>query len=122
RPTAVGWPRVDSVDRTAGAPGASPPLASSHASVDGAEVSPRGADPFQSGRDKTVHEYGRGLDGGRADWSGVSRETDPHTAHPQSSYDPPTTGRTGYTGDDVEQNVPQPRVGNGFVGAQGAGG
>ena len=40
-------------------------------------VSARGADPFQSGRDKTVHEYGRGLDGGARTGNGVSRETSP---------------------------------------------
>jgi chromosome partitioning protein len=47
RPAAVGWPSVDSVDRTSAA---------------GTHVSP--TDPFLNNRDKTVHEYG------------VSRETE----------------------------------------------
>jgi chromosome partitioning protein len=96
RPAAVGWPRVDSVDRTVGAPGASPSPAGPHA---------RGADPIQAGRDKTVHEYGRGPEGAPG-WDRVSRETDPHAGSDRS-------GGLSVSFDSGEQGVPQPRVGNG---------
>jgi len=106
RPAAVGWPRVDSVDPTAGALDAPPPSAGPHASPAGATVSARGADPFLAGRDKTVHDYGRGPDGDRGDWDGVSRETDPFVAPDRPPA--PVVFESG------EQSVPQPRVGNGY--------
>jgi chromosome partitioning protein len=106
RPTAVGWPRVDSVDRTVGASDAPPPSAGPHASPDGATVSARGADPFQAGRDKTVHEYGRSPDGGRGSWNGVSRETDRLPA--------PDGPPAPVVFDSGDQSVPQPRVGSGY--------
>jgi chromosome partitioning protein len=58
RPAAVGWPRVDSVDRATGESDVPPSPAGPQAASSGAQSS--------SGRDKTVDEYG-----------GVSRETDP---------------------------------------------
>jgi chromosome partitioning protein len=56
RPTTVGWPGVDSVDRSF---------------ATGTHVSP--TDPFLNNRDKTVHEYG------------VSRETESSLDHDNSS-------------------------------------
>ena len=91
RPAAVGLPGVDSVDRISAA---------------GTHVSP--TDPFLTIRDKTVHEYG------------VSRET-------QSSLGPDHMSGVGVDGPSggfnsatsgvgaVEQGVPQPRVGSGYV-------
>jgi chromosome partitioning protein len=98
RPVAVGWPRVDSVDRTVGAPDAPPLPAGPHASPDGATASARSAHPLEAGRDHTVHEYDRGPDGGR---DGVSRETE-------------RSAGVGIGFDSGEQSVPQPRVGNGY--------
>src|SRR3954447_5350229 len=77
RPAAVGWPRVDSVDPTVGALDAPPPPAGPQASPEGATASGCGADPFRSGRDKTVHQYGSDLDGGPGNRNAVSRETGP---------------------------------------------
>ena len=111
RPAAVGWPRVDSVEPTAGALDAPPPSAGSHASPDGATASARGADPFLAGRDKTVHDYGRGPDGRRGDWDGVSRETDPFVTPDRPPA--PVVFESG------EQSVPQPRAGSGY-GSQGS--
>jgi chromosome partitioning protein len=96
RPAAVGWPRVDSVDRTVGVPGAPPLPAGPHA---------RGADPIQAGRDETVHEYGRAPEGAPG-WDRVSRETDPHAGSDRS-------GSLSVSFDSGEQGVPQPRVANG---------
>jgi chromosome partitioning protein len=107
RPAAVGWPSVDSVDPTAGALDALPPPAGPHASPDGARASGCGADPFQSGRDKTVHDYGRGLDGGPGNWNGVSRETSPFAGHDRLS-----DTEVGF--DSGEQAVPHPRVDSGY--------
>jgi len=106
RPAAVGWPRVDSVDPTAGAFDAPPPSAGPHASPADATVSARGADPFLAGRDKTVHDYGRSPDDRRGDWNGVSRETDPFVA--------PDRAPAQVVFESGEQSVPQPRVGNGY--------
>lgn len=83
RPTAVGWPGVDSVDRS---------------SVSGTHVSP--TDPFLTNRDKTVHEFG------------VSRET-------ESPLGPSGSAGIGF-GDPLgtntlDQGVPSPRVGSGYV-------
>ena len=142
RPTAVGWPRVDSVDRWAGAPGAPPP-APPYASPIGAEVGSRGADPFQAGRDKTVHEYGSGLDGGRPIAHGVSRETSAFdavngwaSAYPSSDAFPDrpsvsfgfSDGGSAIASDGspalptARADNDQPRVGSGYVGAQAVGG
>jgi chromosome partitioning protein len=107
RPAAVGWPGVDSVDPTVGALDALSPPAGPHASPDDATASSCGADPFRSGRDKTVHEYGRGLDDGRRNWNGVSRETEP-------SAGPDRLAGSGVGFDSGEQGVPHPRVGNGY--------
>jgi chromosome partitioning protein len=108
-PTAVGWPRVDSVNRTVGESDAPSSAAGPHASPHGAPESARGADPFEAGRDHTVHEYGRGVDGSRDGWDGVSRETTPATAG-----QPGRPGGVGVEFDSGEQGVPQPRVGNGY--------
>jgi chromosome partitioning protein len=108
-PTAVGWPRVDSVDRTVGASDTPLSIAGTYASPDGAIESARGADPFEADRDHTVHEYGRDLDGSRSARDGVSRETNGQALDGQ--------GRTSGIGVDVdsgEQGVPQPRVGDGY--------
>jgi chromosome partitioning protein len=105
-PAAVGWPRVDSVDRTVEAFDALPPSAGPHASPDGAMVSDCGADPFQAGRDMTVHEYGRSPDGAHGDWNGVSRETDRYPAPDRPPA--PVVFESG------EHGVPQPRVGSGY--------
>jgi chromosome partitioning protein len=122
RPTAVGWPRVDSVDRTAEAPDAPPPPASPSVSPGDAAVSARGADPFQSGRDKTVHEYGRSINGGHSVSDGVSRETNPFT-----SADESLEAGSGYADrqpgtvmglDSEERGVPQPRGGRGYSAPQ----
>ena len=132
RPTAVGWPRVDSVNRTADALDAPPPPVSPHA-LPGAEVSARSADPIQAGRDKTVHEYGRGLDGGRGNWNDVSRETSPFavsdrsagvSAFPQGSSDHQASAGVNYGNggvDSGEQGVPQPRAGGGYGYTPGGG-
>jgi chromosome partitioning protein len=111
RPAAVGWPRVDSVDPTAGALDAPPPSAGPHASPVDATVSARGADPFLAGRDQTVHDYGRGPDGRRGDWDGVSRETDPFASPDRPPA--PVVFESGLEGGD--QGVPQPRAGNGYA-------
>jgi chromosome partitioning protein len=125
RPTAVGWPRVDSVDRTADTLDASPPPDSSQASLDDAVMGARGADPFQAGRDKTVHEYGRAFDGGH----GVSRETnpftDPHAGvglpdYPAGLRDRSHGNVMGF--DSEEHGVPQPRAGHGYGSAQASSG
>ncbi|GAB1643879.1 hypothetical protein KRMM14A1259_43020 [Krasilnikovia sp. MM14-A1259] len=58
-----------------------------------------------------MQEYGRGVDGGRGAWNGVSRETDPIAVS-----DPPGLGF-----DRGEQGVPQPRGANGH-GSQTAAG
>jgi chromosome partitioning protein len=114
RPAAVGWPGVDSVNPTMGASDASRRSTGPQASPGGATAGVRRADPYQSGRDKTVHEYGRGLDGSRGTWDGVSRETGPLAVS-----DHAVGARAGF--DSGEQGVPQPHVGNGF-GAQASGG
>ena len=107
RPAAVGWPRVDSVDRAAGTPPVAQSPAGPHASTAGAaERGGRGADPIEAGRDQTVHEYGRRLDGGRGGGDDVSRETDP----------------AGNTFDNGEHGVPQPRIGDGYAGGAPAAG
>ncbi|GAB1688389.1 hypothetical protein KRM28CT15_01920 [Krasilnikovia sp. M28-CT-15] len=106
RPAAVGWPRVDSVEQSVGGSVTPPPSAGPHASPHGATVSARGADPFRPGRDTTVQEHGRGVDGGRRTWNGVSRETDPSTVSDQP----------GLGFDKGEHGVPQPRVANGHGG------
>jgi chromosome partitioning protein len=106
RPAAVGWPRVDSVNPTVGTRDDPPPPAGPRASPDGVRASGCGADPFQSGRDKTVHEYGRGLDG-PGNWNGVSRETNPF-----AGPDPLAGAGVGF--DSGEQGVPHPRLDNGF--------
>ncbi len=131
RPTAVGWPRVDSVNRTVDAP-ASPPLAS-HGSPHGVEASAHGADPIRAGRDKTVHEYGRGLVGGRANSDFVSRETTPLASSSDGggapayggSVNSPSGADAGATragSDTGEHGVPQPRVGSGYANAPSSGG
>jgi chromosome partitioning protein len=107
RPAAVGWPSVDSVDPTVGALDAPPPPAGPHASPDDARASGCGADPIRSGRDKTVHEYGRGLDDGPGNWNGVSRETGPFAGADRLAG-------AGVGFDSGEQGVPHPRVGNGY--------
>ena len=53
-----------------------------------------------------MHDYGRGPDGDRGDWDGVSRETDPFVAPDRPPA--PVVFESG------EQSVPQPRVGNGY--------
>jgi chromosome partitioning protein len=98
-PAAVGWPGVDSVDPMAGALDAPPPPAGPKAPSHGATTSSCGADSYRSGRDKTVHEHGRGLEDGPGSSSGVSRETHPFV---------------GVGFDSGEQGVPHPRVGNGY--------
>jgi chromosome partitioning protein len=108
-PTAVGWPRVDSLDRTVGASDAPSSTAGPHASPSGASEIARGADPFEAGRDHTVQEYGRGPDGGRSDRDAVSRETS--TPKP-GGHD--HSGGVDVEFDSGEQGVPQPRVGNGY--------
>jgi chromosome partitioning protein len=125
RPTAVGWPRVDSVDRTADEPDAPPPPASRDVSPGDAAVSARGADPFQSGRDKTVHEYGIGPDGADGMESDVSRETGPFASANDSGFpaghsDRPAGSVVSFHSE--EQGVPQPRVGNGYGSAQASSG
>jgi chromosome partitioning protein len=95
RPTAVGWPGVDIVDPTAVAFDAPPPPAAPPASSPGASASSCGADPFRSGRDDTVHEYGKGPEGpGTA--SGVSRETHPLVGMAYGESVPGPTVGTGY--------------------------
>jgi len=88
----------------AGALDAPPPPAGPHASFDDVTASSCGADSFRSGRDKTVHEHGRGLYDGPRFGNGVSRET-----HPFVGFD------------SGEQGVPDPHVGNGY-GPQGPSG
>jgi chromosome partitioning protein len=89
RPTAVGWPSVDSVDRS---------------SITGTHVSP--TDPFLTNRDKTVHEFG------------VSRET-------ESPLGPGMAPGVGYGGPagahTLDQGVPSPRVGSGYLPQASAG-
>jgi chromosome partitioning protein len=118
RPAAVGWPSVDSVDPTAGALDAPPPPAGPHASHDVAMASGCGANPIRSGREKTVHDYGRGPDRGPGSWNdasgGVSRETQPFAA-------PDRMNGAGVGFDWGEQGVSYPRVGDGF-GPQASGG
>ncbi len=106
-PVAVGWPRVDNVERTVGAPEVPPRPADPHASRRGAPERVRGTDPSAAGRDVTVHEYGSGSasSGGH----GVSRETG--SAGPFAA----TGAGHGYGIESGELNVPpQPRVGSGY--------
>jgi len=91
RPSAVGLPGVDRVDRISAA---------------GTHVSP--TDPFLTIRDKTVHEYG------------VSRETESSLRPDHTSgvgVDRSSGGFNRATGGfgAADQGVPQPRVGSGYV-------
>jgi chromosome partitioning protein len=105
RPPAVGWPRVDSVDRAAGDLDAPPSLAGPQASS-GAQSS--------SGGDKTVDEYG----------GDVSRETDPErptvfdrgeqgVPHPRvgNGYGAQASGGPMYDTQIPAEATPAPRTG-----------
>lgn len=117
RPSAVGWPRVDSVDRIAlDGEASSRPLSGAYATADSADGSAAGADPSDVGRDDTVQDYGRydesGLSvGGHSAPASVSRETDDGDRTPWRPHEGWATAGSGHY-----PSASRPRVGSGYVG------
>jgi len=122
RPTAVGWPRVDSVEPVTASVWQHPPLPAGPQTSPGHRgASANQADPSEVDRDDTVQDNGRYDDSGlrhsggyRAGGAAVSRGTD---------YEGWSVGRgaSGYEsapvaglGDSDPHGVPQPRAGGGY--------